>query len=152
MTVSVVYPIAELSIPADSGEVRRASAWLEMACLERSVPPDEIGRLDLCLNEALANVISHGGAPAQLFPIRLHLDVHRNQISSEAIVTISDSGTPFNPLAVRPKPAPKSLAEAEPGGLGILMIRKLSDNQSYRYSNGSNQLIFSVRWPKNRDE
>jgi anti-sigma regulatory factor (Ser/Thr protein kinase) len=148
MAASVVNPIAELSIPANTEEVRRASAWLELTCLERGVPPDEISRLDLCLNEALANVIGHGGTSIRAFPIRLHVDVHRNQTNSEAIVTVSDSGAPFNPLANPPKSRPKTLAEAEPGGLGILMIRKLSDNQSYRYSNGNNQLIFSVRWPK----
>jgi serine/threonine-protein kinase RsbW len=146
MTASVVNQIAQLSIHADAREVRRASAWLAMACLESGVPPDEISRLDLCLNEALANVIDHGGTTAQSIPIRLHLDVHRNQATNEAIVTICDSGTPFDPLATTPTSRPKTLAEIEPGGLGLIMIRHFSDNQRYRYSEGSNQLTFSVRW------
>lgn len=149
MTAPVLNPVAELSIPADTCEVRRASAWLEIACLERGVPPDEIDRLDLCLNEALANVIDHGGAATQSFPIRLHLDIaHHNQITNEATVTISDSGAPFDPLAALPKSRPKSLAEAEPGGLGLMMIRNFSDSLRYLYGEGRNQLSFSVRWSK----
>ena len=144
--MSVVNPIAEMSIHADASEFRRASAWLETACLERGVPPVEISRLDLGLNEALANVISHGGISVPSSNICLRLDVLSDQNINEAKVMVSDIGVPFDPFTARPKPAPKSLAEAEPGGLGILMIRKLSDNQDYRYCNGSNQLSFSVRW------
>jgi len=146
MTASVVNPIAELSIAADTGEVRRASTWLEMACIEREIPPEEIRRLDLCLNEALANVIAHSGAIASSFQIRLHLNVSHDQNASEATVTIVDAGAAFDPLAVAPKPRPLTLSEAEPGGLGLLMIRSFADKVNYQYRQDRNQLTFSVLW------
>lgn len=146
MTTVVVNPVANLSLSADTGEVSRASAWLDTACHKHGVPPDEIGRLDLCLNEALANIINHGGTRAPPSPIHLHLEVCREQDTGVAIVTISDSGTPFDPLTAPLKPMPKTLADVEPGGLGLMMIRKFSDHQRYRYSEGCNQLTFGVRW------
>ena len=148
MPLPVVNPVQELSIPSEIGSVGRASAWLESACLENSVPPNEICRLDLCLNEALANIIDHNDVANQPFTIRLNLGVNQNSITTEAVVTIYDSGIPFDPLSAIPKSRPKSLAEAEPGGLGILMIRKFSDNQRYRFIEGCNQLSFGVCWPK----
>jgi anti-sigma regulatory factor (Ser/Thr protein kinase) len=146
MTTTIVNPIVKLSIPADVGELRRASAWLDMACRERGVPPDEINRLELCLNEAMANIIDHDCTTIQPFQIRLQLEVPDTKITNEATVTISDSGAPFDPLTTPTKLGPKTLAEAEPGGLGLVMIRSFSDIQHYHYSDGSNHLSFSVRW------
>ena len=148
MNESIVNPIAEFSIPAASGEVRRASAWLETTCFERGVPPSQISRLELCLNEALANVVDHSSTADQSLPIRLRLDVHQNQSTNEVIVTITDSGAPFDPLSKPTKSRPKSLADAEPGGLGLIMIRHFSDKQDYHYIDGNNQLSFSVCWAK----
>jgi anti-sigma regulatory factor (Ser/Thr protein kinase) len=146
MVEAVANPIENLSISSDPGEVRSASEWLEKICLERGVPAGEISRLDLCLNEALANVISHGGEAVRSSTICLHLEVKRVQNFSEAELMVADVGVAFDPIAAPPKPRPTTLAEAEPGGLGLLMMRSLSDNLSYCYSNGRNQLTFSVRW------
>lgn len=113
--------------------------WLKSACSEHSVPEAEISRLELCLHEAMVNVITHGMPPS---PIALQLDIS----GGEATVTISDSCSACNPLALSSRPTPKTLDEAEPGGLGLLMIRKFSDTQSYRHHNGQNHFSFSVRW------
>jgi anti-sigma regulatory factor (Ser/Thr protein kinase) len=64
MTAPVSYARAEITIHANSREARRASMWLETAAAGEGVPPDQIVRLDQCLDEALANVINHGGAHA----------------------------------------------------------------------------------------
>jgi len=150
MSLSVVNLAAELSIRADARELRRASAWLKRTCLEHSVPLEEISRIELCLNEALANIITHNGTNALLLPISLHLDICTNQIPKAVTLIVSDSGAAFDPLAVPLKPRPKTLAEAEPGGLGLLMIQNLADNVSYQYSDGRNQLTFSVYWKEDK--
>lgn len=93
----VVAPVAELSIRADSDEFRRASAWLDRACRERKVPADRIARLDACVNEVLANIITHGGAKALSMPIDLHLEVRRDEGGGIATMTVSDAGTAFDP-------------------------------------------------------
>lgn len=102
-----------------------------------------IARLDLCLHETLANIIDHGSAEST--PICLQLDVEQDQ---SATVSVSHIGVAFDPLANPLKPPPKTLADAEPGGLGLHMIRKFSDSQSYRYNKGNNQFTFSVYWDK----
>ncbi len=146
LAVSDVDTAAALSIRADVSEVRRASEWLEKTCQERGVPEDETGRLDLCLNEALANALTHGQAGGAPQPIRLRLAVSRENEVAEATVTVSDAGIAFDPLAAVPKLRPKTLAEAEPGGLGLFMIQSITDKLSYRYDDGYNHLSFSVCW------
>lgn len=142
-----VDPVAELSISVlHPGEVRRASDWLGKACLERRVPADQFARLEACLNEALANIIAYGGAAALEFPVALRLEVCRDQGGSKAMLTVCDSGAAFDPVASAPKPRPRSLADAEPGGLGLVMIRGIADTLSYGNSEGRNRLSMGVGW------
>ena len=51
----------ELEVPAQLSVLRRASAWLNSHATEWSIPETVIHRIDLCLNEVLANCVTHGG-------------------------------------------------------------------------------------------
>lgn len=146
MTAGVQHLTAKLHIAADGDGVRRASMWLEEAGAGLAVPDFERGRLDLCLHEALANIISHGSPLAMGAPIHVCLDVRRDGDTHEATVTVSDAGPAFDMAHAPLRPRPQVLADAEPGGLGLLMIRSFSDHQHYSYSDGRNNLGFSVRW------
>jgi anti-sigma regulatory factor (Ser/Thr protein kinase) len=136
----------ELTIGADGAEVRRASQWLATACQQRDVPQEPAERLVLCLNEVLANVIAHGGGTALSAPITLRLDVRLDQESGKASVTVSDAGVAFDPLSVPKRVLPKTLDEALPGGLGLVVIRRCSDWLDYRREDGRNHLTFGARW------
>jgi len=137
--------VAELSIRADTAEVRRASRWLESAALQQRVPAEQIARLDLCLNEALANILAHGGHSALASEVRLQLRVRHEAGDHEAAVTVSDAGIAFDPLAYQPGPRADSLEEIEPGGLGLIMMREAADDLGYLRSEGRNLLTITVR-------
>lgn len=137
---------AELAIQAQDAEVRRASNWLGQTGDQLGVPTDQIVRLDLCLNEALANIISHGGPLAAAAPVRLRIEHTRCGSGNEAALTVSDAGPAFDPTCAAPKLRPATLAEAEPGGLGLTMMKNFSDALTYCHTDGHNQLTFTVRW------
>jgi anti-sigma regulatory factor (Ser/Thr protein kinase) len=147
MTVNQPIPLGEISIRGDSAEVRRSSLWLEEACHRRNVPADQIMRLNLCLNEALANVISHGGPKALNAPIHLRLSLEESTDQQTAVLSIVDSGACFDPDDTTAKPAPSSLSEAEPGGLGLIMMRSFADELNYHREEEQNRLMIIVRWP-----
>jgi len=132
-----------LSIQATASEVRRASEWLAQRGSEHGVPQEQIGRLDLCLNEALANVIAHAYSGSEQKPIALMLEVCD---SAQAAVTVTDEGPAFDVTSAPLPDRPQSLAEAEPGGLGLMMIRSFSDEVAYRRVDEKNELTFRVRW------
>lgn len=150
MVSPVLDSVAKLLIRAEGGEVRRASAWLADVCCKYGVPSNEIARLDVCLNEALANIVAHGNNAAFSAPVTLYLSV-RDERPAKALLTVSDAGEAFDPLGVLPRVRPKSLAEVQPGGLGLQMIRNSADSLNYRYSEGQNQLTFGVHWSECRD-
>ncbi|MDH4260918.1 MAG: ATP-binding protein [Gammaproteobacteria bacterium] len=136
----------ELTIGAEGAEVRRASEWLDLTCRQRDVPQAPAERLVLCLNEVLANVITHGGRTALSAPIRLLLEVRLDQDHGEASVKVSDAGMAFDPLSVPKGMLPKTLGEASPGGLGLVIIRRCSDRLHYRREEGLNHLTIGARW------
>ena len=135
----------ELTIAANGAEVRRASEWLDTICRQRNVPRAQGERLALCLNEVLANVITHGGRAALAAPIRLLLEVRVDQDCSKASVTVSDAGMAFDPLSVPKGTLPRTLDDVSAGGLGLVMLRRCSDWLHYCHEDGLNHLTFGTR-------
>jgi len=136
----------ELHPPHDASRLLHASEWLGNEGKRFSVPADLQDRLDLFLNEALANVIDHGGPSALASPIRLNIRLAQFSSNNEVSLTIVDAGKEFDPLSHQPRPLPTSLDDVTPGGLGIPMIRNLADKVSYDYHNNQNHLAFTVHW------
>lgn len=136
--------IAELTIRAEAGEVRRASFWLESTGRALQVPADPLARLELCLNEALANVIAHGGPQALAAPVRLLLQ--HDVDAGRAVLHLVDGGVAFDPLAHESAPRAQSLADIEPGGLGLIMMRESVDEIAYRREAACNHQAFTVLW------
>ena len=60
-----------------------------------------------------------------------------------AVITLIDSGKPYDPLA-KPDPDVTLSAEERPiGGLGIFMVKKTMDDVTYEYKDGKN--ILSIK-------
>jgi len=100
------------------------------------------------LNEALANVIEHGAADSPDPRIELLFELIDDQDKLEARVTLSDSGPAFDTVSAPLAERPKCLEDAEPGGLGLMMIRSFSDTLRYDRVNDRNELRFGVRWDR----
>lgn len=146
MDTQVADGTLRLAVQASGEDARAASAWLEQAGGERGVPAEQLFRLDLCLNEAMANIIDHGGASARAAPVFLALAVGADGAQGHAELTISDAGLAFNPLAAAVREPAQSLAEAVPGGLGLGLMRSSSDRLGYEFRGGRNHLSFFIHW------
>ena len=147
MSPPAAQPLAALTIRADMWDARRASGWLESLALAQNVPLEQIVRLDHCLDEALANVIRHGGPTALSSPVHLQFGVRRGLGGCTAELSVSDAGVAFDPSSfVAAALHPASLVDATPGGLGLLLIRNFSDALSYTHSQGRNHLTIAVSW------
>ena len=146
-----IASVVEFSISVDSSEIARVSTWLGEAGSARGVPPEPLWRLDLCVTEALANVIDHGGMTTGSRPISLRLNVHRGESGCNASVIVSDAGTEFNPLTAPLRPQARTLAEAMPGGQGLTLLRRFADALEYSYGEAQNHLTIQVRWSREKD-
>jgi serine/threonine-protein kinase RsbW len=137
-----------LAIAASGDEIRRASEWLATALRHRDVPDPQVERLELALHEVLANVLAHGGSAARAEPIHIRIEVRGQATTGEAHVEVRDAGIPFDPTGAPEHTPAETLAEAQPGGLGLPLIRRCVDWMRYRHEGGRNHFMFGARWPK----
>jgi len=138
--LSAIAPLVSLKITNQLSEVGRMSLWLDEAMRQHGVPEDLGFKLDLCANEAVTNIISYAFSENGKHEIMLQLSVD----DSGATLVIMDDGVAFNLLEAPEHVQPATLEEAEIGGLGILLIRRLMHRCTYERQDGRNVLRLSV--------
>lgn len=132
-----------LDLNASDAALGPAAEWLHGALA--TLPPPLLFRADLCLAEALANIVDHAGGSASAaaaVPVRLELTLGDAHVE----LSIRDRGVAFDPLAAGPAERPERLEDAAIGGLGLMMIRQYSDASRYRRDGDWNEL--TLRWQR----
>jgi len=91
--------------------------------------------LKLVSEELLANIINHGYDSHADGAIDIELAVDGSSVR----MTFTDSARAFNPLERKP---PDVLNDLSEGGMGILLVKSLTDDQYYKRDNDHN--VFTV--------
>lgn len=122
--------------------VRELPSLTDNLASRYSLDPEICGRINLILEEALVNVVNYAYRDRDSGDITL--TTRFDSDSGKLTFEISDQGTPFNPIMI-PKPDLEASAdERRIGGLGIHLVRTLSDNLEYRHSDSRNILTITV--------
>jgi anti-sigma regulatory factor (Ser/Thr protein kinase) len=109
---------------------------------EAALGEDEMGRLDLILEEILVNVFNYAYAEAESGTATVE---YRVEGPAALLVRVRDGGTAYNPLD-RPDPDLTLDIESRPiGGLGVYLVRTLANSVEYRREDGENVLSFRVK-------
>ncbi len=127
-----------LSFAVHLGVLQEVMEWLRKQMATLHIPEVQVTRIELALEEALVNIISHSLLTEKAC-IELSCYLDEEQCLE---LTIKDRAPPFNPLSVQPDlQSDLSLEERKEGGLGLLMIRKFMDRLDYRREEGANILV-----------
>ena len=59
-------------------------------------------------------------------------------------MTFSDNGTPYNPLETKEPDVTLSAEDRKIGGLGIFMVKKMTESMEYKYENERNILSIVI--------
>jgi serine/threonine-protein kinase RsbW len=97
--------------------------------------------LNLALEEILTNVISYGYMDDREHEIKVHLSTQPGAVNAE----VEDDGRPFNPLEAPEPDTTKPLEERSIGGLGIQLVRKLTDGLEYKRQADRNLLTLTKK-------
>ena len=144
--------LAALEVPAHLSVLRQVSAWVEAQAVDWCIPEEILPRLDLCLNEVVANCVTHGGPDVMQAPLGLQLSLAASHAQTLVTLSIADSGSPFDPTSAAPKTRAASLADATPGGLGLVMMRENANRLVYRRSGGRNHIDMLFQFDNARPE
>ena len=125
-----------LVLSNDLAELSRLAEWID-DLTRQDVPPDVSFAVALCLEEAVANIIMHGGK--QEDPVEIAVEVERNGGALSA--TVEDNGRQFDPTEVPSPSLATSLEDAKAGNFGIHLMRSFASGMRYERRNGRNRLI-----------
>lgn len=126
-----------IALTADIAEISRLIDWVETCCGADAVGGDTALKLALALEEAVANVIQHAFVDR---PAPHRIEVRLAVAAQTVTALVIDNGRPFDPTrAPRPNPS-LPLDRRDPGGLGVLLIRRMVDRVAYRRVDGRNRL------------
>jgi len=90
--------------------------------------------IELILEEWLTNLVCYGlpGIPGPTVSFELWAK------NSEALIRLTDNGQPFDPVSFPEPDVTKPLQERPIGGMGILIIKRLSDEMKHERSGALN--------------
>lgn len=127
-------------MPAESGSIAVASRLVTESASSRAGWGDvDIGRLELALEEVLTNIIRHA-YPSGGGDVRVELDL---QDDGSLRLLVEDSGIPFDMTAVKAPDLASPLDDRVVGGLGIHLVKSISDSVTYQRYNEINRLDIS---------
>lgn len=126
--------------------IRALLADLRARLANMGVPDDRLGEIEICLAEALNNIVEHGYAPTGEGPVRV-----RGQRESRTLwVEIRDQGVAMPGLSVPQRRRPDTdvpLEQLPEGGFGWFLIRSLSSKLAYTRRADENSLEIAFHLP-----
>jgi anti-sigma regulatory factor (Ser/Thr protein kinase) len=125
-----------LELRSDLAELKRLTGWIK-ACARQELSADTLFAIQLCLEEAVANIIMYSvGAKDDCLEITIEWARNGGML----VARIEDTGREFDPTQVPSPLLVSSLEEAKVGGLGIHLIRSFASGMHYERCDGRNRL------------
>ena len=107
-------------------------AMVSALCARKHLDDATCHDLRLVVEEACVNVMHHAYPKDQEGLMALEVQVvHGGGMPRRVVLKLEDQGRPFDPLSLAPANAHASADTRAVGGLGVHLIRQLSDRQHY---------------------
>jgi anti-sigma regulatory factor (Ser/Thr protein kinase) len=124
---------------ANADDLTRLHPWFD--ALARDLPNAMHHGMRVALEEAVMNVAMHAYPPNASGEIMVRL----RTCPEAATLLVEDSGPAFDPTRASFRERPVSLPDAEPGGLGLPLLRHYCRDISYTRVGERNRLL--MRFP-----
>ena len=131
-----------LVLKNDSYELVRFSEAIDEFAERNRFPEKDRFELQLCLEEAVMNVVNYGFDDIREHDLHVELRLHDD--NRTLVVRIVDDGKELDPFGESAAPDLDAfLQDQAMGGLGFHLMRKYTDDISYRRQDGCNHLTLT---------
>lgn len=128
-----------IKVPARLENLDVAKEYLKKAIPEAFAA--QTSNVLLVAEELLVNVFSYAYPEGVEGEALVSLDVVRFDDEDKLVFKVIDWGEPFNPFEEAPVPDLTLDIDSRPvGGLGIFLIKQVSEKQTYRYIDNANSI------------
>lgn len=129
--------LAETVVVRDgSRDLEAVDAILDRLAERAGMTPDTMSQIRIVCDEVLANVLAYGFRDEAEHDITVSVEMAERRL----VLTVSDDGVPFDPMAVSPPDTSQPLEQRSVGGLGIHLVRHLVDQMTYERRGDRNVL------------
>ncbi len=129
-----------LLVPGTLDGLAEAMRAAQAFCEEVEAPGLARANVMTALDEVLANIVHHG-----LRDVAGTIELTMDRDDRQVVAHVADTAAPFDPLLM---PAPDTTLPIEQrklGGLGIALVRALTDEVAYDRRDGRNHLTLTWR-------
>ena len=103
---------------------------------ENGIPDQQIFLINLEIDELITNYVRHSLLKVSQPRMELTVQEHEGKV----ILTVLDTGPPFNPLTAPPPDLSDDLDQRKMGGMGLHLVRSYCDRIHYELVDGYNRL------------
>lgn len=131
----------EIRMNAERSRMDELLDRLDADLEEAGCPEEKRTEIGICAEEIFVNIASYA-YPGTGGSVLIEERIHENILS----LVFKDSGIPFDPLRHSDPDTTLPEGERRVGGLGIYMVRNMTDRIWYVYQDGMNCLHLEYQW------
>lgn len=138
LAVSVNYVKGDEKIKVIPNEKSFAAvqSFAEDLTKKLAVVPKVSNKVNIAFDEIYSNIVNYSNADIA--------EIKYEIVGGKLILTFSDNGTPYNPLETKEPDVTLSAEDRKIGGLGIFMVKKMTESMEYTYEDDKNILSLVI--------
>ena len=133
-------PSFDLSVKASLENLQEIRSYIDKVGASLGISESALGDLRLVVDEAVTNVVIHGYGE-----LEGNIDIHMEADGDSVIITIRDQAKNFDPSQVSVPRLDTALKDRPLGGMGIFLIRKMTDEAEFKPLPGGGNEIRLVK-------
>ena len=125
-----------ISVVPDENSHKTVSAFADSLSEKLEIVPKIASRINIVFDEIYANIVNYSKASLATISYRIE--------NQKLYLTFTDNGIPYNPLEASAPDITLSAEDREIGGLGIFMVKKMTECMEYEHKDNQNVLTLVI--------
>ena len=125
-----------ISVVPDSNSRVAVGAFADSLSAKLEIIPKIANKINIVFDEIFANIVNYSKATLAIISYTIE--------SGKLRISFTDNGTAYNPLEATEPDTTLSAEEREIGGLGIFMVKKMTESMEYEYTDDKNVLTLVI--------
>ena len=128
-----------INLPADIKYWEELADYMSAEFQKNKIPADKVMKTLVAVEEIFVNIANYAYAD------------HNGQVWIKNIIdnnmfllTFIDEGKPYNPLEKQDPDVTLEIDDRDIGGLGIFMVKNMTDHVAYKHVNNQNQFTIGI--------
>lgn len=133
--------VFDLSVKARLENLKAVRSYIDRVGAELGVNEQALGDLRLVVDEAVTNVVHYGYEDLEGI-----VEVHMQRDGDSVVIRIRDQAKTFNPSHIENPQLDTALKDRDLGGMGIYLIKKMTDEAEFLSLPGGGNEIRLVKY------